>query len=274
MLDLLAEINNVETNLLFLIVLGSSGAGKSHVFGTAPGKTLYLYLDSERHGVSAARKSGGDIVPICLDRDKDGKALKPDAAFKRGIDALSPAVLKKAAIETVVVDGLIELEKLVRNTVKWEGACSTKGGGHNKFAEPAETVKILDEYMRALRTAQDEAGVHVVVSGILDVQEAETNGAVSLAKPRATGYSVAESMIQQFPDILVIGKITKADGTAGRAFQTGTDLKRVSTDDKNKVKRFINFECRLAQPAGAPPLPTYIKADLKEVIKLKAGVPA
>lgn len=269
MLDLLNEANDVDTSKLFLLVLGASGAGKSHVFGTAPGRILYLYLDSERHGIGAAKKSGGDVIAVCLDRDKEGKPLKPDAAFKRGLESLSPAVLKKAGITSVVVDGLIELEKLVRLTPKWEGACSTKQGGHNKYAEPAETVKILDEYMRALRTAQDEAGVHVVMSGILDVQEAEENGAVSLAKPRATGYSVAESMIQQFPDILVIGKISKADGTSGRAFQTGAEMKRTSVDDKNKIKRFINFDCRLQGVDGA--LPAYIKADLKEVIKLKGG---
>ncbi len=269
MLDLLQEVSHVDTSKLFLIVLGSSGAGKSHVFGTAPGRTLYLYLDSERHGVGAAKKGGGDVISVCLDRDKDGKPIKPDAAFKRGLESLSPAVLTKAGIESVVIDGLSELEKLIRSTTKWEGACSTKQGGHNKFAEPAETVKLLDEYMRALRTAQDECGVHVVMSGILDVQEAEDNGAVALAKPRATGYSVAESIIQQFPDILVIGKITKADGTSGRAFQTGADMKRVSLDDKNKVKRFVNFDCRLQGAEGV--LPAFIKADLKEVIRLKGG---
>jgi hypothetical protein len=267
-LDLIAEQSDVKTDKLFLLVLGASGAGKSFCFGTAPGKIAYIYLNAERHGVSSARKSGNNIIPILIDIDKTGAERKPDEAVKYGLAALNPEALKKAEITTVVVDGLTELEKLVRRTKKWQERCETASGKHNSFAEPAATVEILDQFMTALRIAQDTAGVHVVVSGILDVQEADANGSVTLAKPRATGYTVAESMIQQFPDILVIGEVTKRDGTSGRVFQTGGELKKVSVDEDKKVKRFINFSCRLS---GVAELPTFIKADLKSVIELKTS---
>lgn len=268
MLDLINEASHVDTSLLFAIVLGSSGAGKSHVAGSAPGKILYLYLDSERHGSSSAIKGGGNILAVCIDRDKEGNPLKPDAAFKRGLEILNPEVLKKAKIDSIVLDGLTELEKLIRATTKWTNMCQSAQGKHNSFAEGASTIALADEYMRALRDAQDKVGVHVIVTGILDVQEVDDNGAIGVAKPRLSGYAVAEGLIQQFPDILVIGKVAGKDGKSGRVFQTNADVQRISKDQAGNVKKFINFEPRLA---GATNLPGFIKADLKEVIALKAG---
>lgn len=269
MLDLINEASNVKNDKVFLIVLGSSGQGKSHVIGTAPGKVLYLYTSSERHGVTAAITGGGDIVPFCLDRDKAGKDLSPEEAFKRGLSALQPDVLKKAGIETIALDGCTELEKVIRSTTKWANLCSTGNGKHNNFAEPAATVQMFDEYLKAMRDAQDKVGVHVVVTGILDVQEVDDNGAVGVAKPRLSGYAVAEGLIQQFPDILVIGRVTGKDGKSGRVFQTSADVQRVSKDQAGTVKKFINFTPRLA---GVADLPAFIKADIGEVIKLKTGV--
>ena len=268
MINLLEEASNVDTSLLFLILLGSSGAGKSHTGGTAPGPVLFLYFGPERHGVTSAGKSGNNIIAVRIDADKAGTPRKPDAAFKFGLETIKPDVLKAAGIKTVIIDGLSELEKLIRDTTTWADACLSPSGKHNNFAEPAATVKMLDQYLSALRAAQDKAGVHVVMNGILDVQEAESDGSVAMAKPRATGYSVAESVIQQFDDILVVGKVTKPDGTSAHALQTGADITRISTDDKKKVKRFINFGCRLS---GVKELPPFIKADLNAVIALKTG---
>lgn len=269
MLDLLNEVSNVRTDLLFGIVLGSSGAGKSHVTGTLPGKILYLYLDSERHGSNAALKSSSSVFAVCIDRDKEGLPLKPEVAFKRGLEVLNPEVLKKAGIGAVVLDGLTELEKLIRSTPKWANMCQSTNGKHNSFAEGASTIALADEYMRALRDAQDKIGVHVIVTGILDVQEVDDNGAISVAKPRLSGYAVAESLIAQFPDILVIGKITGKDGKSGRVFQNDTDVTRISKDQSGVVKKFINFQPRLAGVAGD--LPAYVKADFKTIIEMKQG---
>lgn len=269
MLDLINEASNVTTDRLFLAILGCSGSGKSHVIGTAPGKILYLYFGPERHGVTAALKSGPDIIAVSVDTKKDGSVRKPDEAYKYGLQCLDPAALKKAGIETVALDGLIELEKLVRNTTEFDDSCLTKAGKRDAFREPAETVRMMDKYMTALRVAQDSAQVHVVVTSILDVSEVEENGAIKVAKPRASGYAVAENMIQQFGDILCIGEIT-VKGKTGRVFQTGADLKRVSTDENKKVKRFINFNPRIQVP-GHVEVPEIIKADLKEVLRLKTG---
>jgi len=269
MLDLMNEVSNATNDKLFLAIAGCSGAGKSSAAGTSPGKTLYLHTASESHGVSTARASGGDILAITIDRDKTGKDLSPDEAFKRGLEILKPEVLKKAGIESVVLDGLTELEKIVRATTKWSNLClAEKSGKHNSFAEGPSTIALMDEYMKALRAAQEQAGVHVIVTCILDVQAVSDNGAVEMAKPRLSGYAVAEGMLQQFADILVVGRVKDKTGKSGHFFQTGSDVQRVSKDLDGTVKKFINFSPRLS---GVRDLPAFIKADVKEVIKLKTG---
>lgn len=265
MLDLINEAISYETRLLFTLIFGPSGAGKSDLAGSAPGKILYIHTSGERHGVAAAKRRQGDIIPFCVDRDKSGATLTADQAFARGLAALDPEALKAAKITSVVLDGLTELEKLVRSTTTWANRCTTKTGKHDGFAETGATIELMDKYITALRRAQDEAGVHVVVTGILDVQEVDEQGAITLAKPRLTGYSVVEAMLAQFPDILVLGRMS--DGaTAGRVIQTGADLRRESKDQSGKLKKFINFTPRIA---GVVDLPAFIKADLAEVIKLK-----
>ncbi len=274
MLDLMNEEASVPTNLLFLALLGPSGAGKSHLAGTAEGKILYLYGSAESHGVTSARKSGGDILSVCIDRDKTG-SLKPDAAYKRLLECCKTEVLKKAEVKTIVYDGLTELEKLIRETSEFKDRCTTAKGVYDKFSEVPAMNSMMDKVFNAFRSAQVECNVHVVVLGILDVQtENEKTGAIEKAAPRLTGYGVAVTAIQQFGDILAIGKMRKPDGTAGWLIQTGSTVSKVSKaaeKDGGHVKKFINFDCRLQLPAGVE-LPAFIKADLMEVIKLKSGV--
>lgn len=265
-MDLFSEAFKVEANKLFAIVLGSSGSGKSRVCGTLPGKTLYLFFQGERHGPSSALAGGGDLIPVCIDRGRDGQDLTADQAFKRGLECLDPEVLKKAKIENIVLDGLTELEKCVRETKAWKIACESASGKHNNFQEPAATLNLIDKYMSALRRAQDTVGVNVVVTGIIDVQEIEDNGAIGTAKPRLSGYSVAEGCIQQFGDVLVIGRLVSPDGKSAHVFQTGADITRISKDDEGKVKKFINFTPRIS---GVSELPAFIKADLKNVLTMK-----
>ena len=268
MINLFEEACETQTNLLFSIVLGSSGSGKSRVAGTAPGKTLYLYFQGERHGPASAAQSGGDLLPVCLDRSRDGADLTADETFKRGLSVLDLESLKAAGIKSIVLDGLTELEKVVRQTKVWANSCMNSSGKHNNFAEPAATLEQIDRYMTALRRAQDALGIHIVVTGILDVQEIDDNGAIGTAKPRLSGYSVAEGLIQQFGDILVVGRMKNAKGESGYVFQTATDVQRISKDAAGNVRKFINFTPRIA---GASTLPPYIKADLNEIIKLKSG---
>lgn len=273
MLDLMNEESQNDTSLLFLALLGPSGSGKSHLAGTAPGKILYLHSSAESHGVASARKSGGDILPVCYERDKTGP-LSAEKAYRRLLECLKPEVVRKAQVTSVVIDGLTDLEKVIRESDEFKNRCTTSRGAHDKFSEVPATNAMFDKVFAALREAQISCGVHVVVLGILDVQKEDVNtGEIELASPRLVGYGVAVTAIQQFGDILTVGKMRKKDGTAGRAIQTGATVNKISKASKDEgghVKKFVNFDCRLQMPVGQE-LPDYIKADLAEVIKLKSG---
>ncbi len=61
--------------------------------------------------------------------------------------------------------------------------------------------------------------------------------------------------------------MTKADGMSGHVIQMNTDLSRVSVDEKTKeVKKIFGISPRLQGVQTTPPL---IRADLKELLKLK-----
>ena len=267
--DFLAEETETLDNKLQLLIAGPSGAGKSHLIGTYPGKVLYLTAGAEIHGVSAARKPGTGLVGVTIDRDKNG-ALSPDAAIARFDAATDPESIKAQGFKLVALDGLTELEKLVRGTTQWKRMCETRGGGHNNFAESSSTQTIMDRCLQRLRNLQFDLGIDIAVTCILDVTETNRKtGEIEAAKPRLMGYSVAEAAIQQFGDIIVIGQMFKADGTSGRVIQMLTDLARVSVDENKEVKKIFGITPRLQGVANVPP---YIKADLKTILELKGRV--
>lgn len=260
-----SEVLDVNEKGLFCLILGSSGAGKSHLIGTVPGKTLYLYCASERHGVASAKKSNDNIVAVCIDRDSKGQPLKPDESLKRLFAALDPESLKAAKFESVALDGLTELEKIIRGTTAWKNACLTPQGKHNNFAEPAATVEAMDKVLSQLRVVHDILGVRVLVTGIIDVTSMEDNGAILEAKPRLSGYSVAESVCQTFGDIVMIGRMKGKNGE-GPVLQMAGEIGRESKGADGAIKKTFGFTPRLM---GVKKVPEYIKADFKEVLKLK-----
>ena len=267
MFDFATETTDTLSSRLSLLVAGPSGAGKSHLIGTYPGKVLYLTAGGEIHGVDSARKTSKNITPIAIDRDKSGP-LSADDAVKRFIAVTDSASVQKAGFELVVFDGLTELEKVVRATAKWKNLCQTKDGGHNSFAEPSATLQLMDALILRLRNLQFDLGLDLVVTCILDVTETnKRTGEIESAKPRLQGYQVAESMVQQFGDIVIIGQMVNADKVSGRVLQMQGDLVRQSVDLKTQeVKKFFGITPRLAGVENVPP---FIKADLSAILKLK-----
>lgn len=267
MFDFNSEETTTLADRLSLLIAGPSGAGKSYLIGTYPGKVLYLTAGAEIHGVDAAKKLGKNIRAIAIDRDKTG-ALSADDALKRFDAVTDMASVLSAGFELIVIDGLTEFEKIVRASSKWKRMCETKQGDHNSFAEGSSTQTILDYCLGRIRNLQFELGVDIAVTCIIDVTETnKRTGEIEAAKPRLMSYQVAESMIQQFGDVVIIGRMTKADGSSGRALQMQTELARQSVDLKTKeVKKFFGITPRLQ---GVETVPDFIKADLKELLKLK-----
>ena len=265
MFDYVQEQSNVKEDGLFLLILGASGQGKSHLMGTYPGPILYLYTSNEYHGVASAKKSNSNVVSVCVDRSATGEILGPDQAWARLFAALKPDAVSKAGFKAIAVDGLTELEKIARGTKVWKNQCQNAQGKHNNFAEPAATVGMLDALLAALRQLQEVCGVDILVTGILDITALEDNGAIAEAKPRLSGYSVAESMCQAFPDIITIGRMKSKTG-AGTVIQMISEVGRESKDASGAIKKTFGFTPRLM---GVKTVPDFIKADLKEILTLK-----
>ncbi len=264
------EANSAATdNLVSAIILGPSGAGKSSLMGTFGVKTLYLHTSGENHGPQSARTLGGsDIISVCIDRDAE-KTLGPDEAYARLLSMLGDVDgIKKLGVKAIAIDGASELEAIIRNTEKWKQLCTASNGKHNGFGEPAATISILRPILNALRDLQSRLQIHAAVSCILDVKDIGTDGAILEATPRLVGYSVAETLIQQFADVLVVGRMTKGD-QAKHKIQFMSDVTKTSKDAMGTVKKAINFAPRIAGVL-VNKLPPIMDADLSQVIKLKS----
>lgn len=259
--------NVLKNQSVGAIILGPSGAGKSTLLGSFGVKTLYLHTTGEAHGAKAASTNGSDIIPVCIDYS-EGKQLTPDEAYTRLSTILDSAdQISSAKIGAIVLDGATELEALVRSTKRWEALCKTKDGKHNTFAETPATCTMIREVIQKLIKLQRDLTVHYAVSCILDVKELGEDGDIMEASPRLQGYAVAETLIQMFPDVLVVGRMSR-DGTAKHKIQFMSDMKKVSKDAKGQVKKMINFTPRLT---GIPVsnLPDYMDASFEDVIKFK-----
>jgi hypothetical protein len=253
----------MTNNALQLIILGPSGAGKSSLTGTTGLKTLYLYCSGESHGPKAAETYGkGDLDAIMV--DDDGRT--PDDAIKLTMDILGDhKFIKDGGYKAIAIDGASEFEALIRKTQLFKNGCKTDKGGHNNFAEPTVVLNIFREILAKLRSLSEE-GVHYVMTCILDVKAIEDDGSILESQPRLSTYSVAEGIIQCFPDVAVIGKMTNSEVKSAHRIQFGSGISKMSKDAAGRVKKMINFSPRLT---GVKELPEHTKASLADIIKLK-----
>jgi hypothetical protein len=252
------------------VVLGQSSAGKSYLAGTLPGKTLYLYTQGEEHGRDSARlgaDKGSQVVPVSIDL-ADGKMINADTAYKRLLSILDVESVRKAGFASVVVDGLTELEQLVRATPEWAALCRTGKGEHNGFAEPAATIKMIRPILDALRGLQRELGVNYVVTCLLTVKGMAEDGEILTSEPKLIGYEVAALLIPQFPDQILIGRMSNGEGLTKPRLQFGAAPTKVVKEKNGEVKKFIGFTPRLR---GVTEVPQTMAADFKAVLKLKGA---
>ncbi len=265
------SLKDTSNTKLGLMILGQSGGGKSYAAGTFGVRTLFLYGSGESHGPSAAKKEGGaNVVPVAWDFDDEGARLNPDKAYARLMEALSDVEgIKAAGFGAIMVDGATELEQMLRKTKKWEQLCLTDKGKHNNFAEGPATAALFRPVLDGLRDLQRNLGVHYAMTCILDIKRLGEDGAVLESMPRLSGYAVAENLIQQFPDVVVIGRMTKAD-KVDHYIQFLAGVTKTSKELSGEVKKSINFNPRITGKSVSE-LPSSVKADLGKLAAFKAG---
>lgn len=259
----------LDNDKLFLILLGCSGAGKSSAIGTTGEKTLYLFMGGEDHGASAASSLGGEILPVWLEK-AGGPDATPDTTYQLLLDYLNDhASLKKLGIGTIAIDSATELEALIKSTKQWVEGCTTAKGAHDGFKEKDVTIGMLRKVAMALKSAARACDIHVVVTCPIDVRKVGDMGEVEEAAPRLTGYAVAESLIQMFNDVAVIGRMTK-DGVVKHKLQFMCDVEKLSKDQSGRVKKAINFNPRITG-VKVEDLPPFMDADLAKLAEFKAN---
>lgn len=250
------------------VVMGQSGAGKSYLIGTLPGKTLHLYTQGEEHGKDSARLAadkGSQVIPVALDL-VDGKVVSADVAYKRLLTILDTESIKKAGFTSVAIDGLTELEQLVRGTSAWAAECRTPKGDHNGFAEPAATIKLIRPVFDSLRGLQRDLNTNYVLTCLAMIRGTAEDGEITSGEPKLVGYEVAAMFIPQFPDQILIGRMSNPEGAVKPRLQFTGVLTKSVKEKNGEMKKFIGFTPRLR---GVTELPSNMPADFKEVLKRK-----
>lgn len=259
--------------VLQLITLAPSGGGKSFLAGTTGKKTLYIHGAGENHGYEQARITGKDlIVPFRWDVDDSGKAItNPELQYKRLCDAVASLdQIREAGFEFVVIDSATEVEALIKGTTKFTNLC-THNGKYNNFKETEACLSMFRPIFSSLKTlAMAEIGYNLTL--ILDVKSLDTDGMILESSPKLYGYGVAEGVVQQFPDIIVVSPLMneETEEIAHRIY-FNAGVSKTSKDEKGRVKKTLNFNPRLTGvPLGDLPVGS-MKADLAELLVLKGG---
>jgi len=265
-----AQEKNTTQDLLGAIILAPSGFGKSSLCTSIGVKNLYLYLRSENHGYkTAGLHEDADIIPICIDQDDEGKVLNPGQAYAKLISVLSsPDEIKAAGIKAVTLDSLSELETLIKATPMFINKVGT-----NSFAKTDVLIDMMKEVILKLQDLQTQIGVHYMCTCPLDVKELDKEtGEIVEAAIKLVSYRAGEAAVALFPDVLTVGPVSNGAETKFR-IQFMSSMTKVQKDQQGAIKRSYNFRPRVTSVDLSKVLPEYghIKADLKEIIKMKLG---
>lgn len=260
-----------ENRCLNLLLLGSSGNGKSYAQGTFGVKTLYLYTTKEDHGPASASSAApdGNVSAVRLDIDEDGKRLSADDTYKRLLTILGDVDgIKKAGFGAVSIDSATEIEELIKGTSEYNAILQAKYKGVESYAGPI-VLSMFRHILTALKTLRLELNIHSCMTCILDVQEYGDSGAIVASKPSLAGYNVATGLCQMFADVMVVGKMKRPDNTVGYPFQIGAQVSKSTQDFKTKeVRKTHNFNIRLTG-CDMSTFPEAIPANLALLIKCK-----
>lgn len=260
-----------ENRALNLLLLGSSGNGKSRAQGTFGVKTLFLYSSKEDHGAASAGAAvgGENVNAVRIDVDEKGNKLSPDDTYKRLLSILTDVEgIKKQGFGAVSIDSATELEEIIKGTSEYAALLQAKYKGVESYAGPL-VLSMFRPIIGALKTLRLDSDIHSCMTCILDVVEYGPQGEIAASKPSLAGYNVATGLCQMFGDVMVIGKMNRPDGTVGFPFQVGAQVSKSTKDFATKeVRKTHNFNIRLTG-VDMSTFPEAITSNLALLIKCK-----
>lgn len=266
-----ASQKDLDNRCLNLLLLGSSGNGKSYAQGTFGVKTLYLYTSKEDHGPASASSASpeGNVQAVRLDVDETGKQLNADETYKRLLTILTDVEgIKQAGFGAISIDSATEIEEVIKSTTDYNRMLEAKYKGVESYAGPL-VLSMFRPILAALKTLALNLGIHSCVTCILDVQEYGDDGAILASKPSLAGYNVATGLCQMFADVIVVGKMKRSDGSIGYPFQVGAQVSKSTQDFKTKeVRKTHNFNVRLTG-CDMSTFPEAIPSNLAQLIRCK-----
>lgn len=248
---------------LFAVVLGSSGAGKSFLGGTLPGKTLVIHFLSESHAPSSVAAGANTvgvkntITPYMVDLPE----MTPDEAVEELVAQLQSPDLPKQ-FDNIVMDGLPGLEELVMRSEAAKQAGISKAGKADNFAKDRYVSEKLTEVVRLLTILRTK-GVNVVVTSLARVSDSETGDAT--VTPRLRGFGTLENLLPAFATILLTVR-NNIDGT--HYLELGAKFFRQKTDLTGRVTAVASFSTRI-EGLSVDQTPPKISSDLRKVLALQ-----
>lgn len=143
------------------LIYGDSGVGKTWTASTAPRP---VYLLTEPNGLPTIRASNPDAVVVQADEGHGG--METVRAFLRA--AKDGTLARETGAETVVLDSLNELQRMVRDEI-----VATKRGSHQEGVFTLQDWGTLTDKMRAMVRAFRDLPFHLVGITHADAQTEE-----------------------------------------------------------------------------------------------------
>lgn len=257
-----------QVDPLFAIVLASRGGGKSGLIGTLKKPTLYLYLMEENHGLASAQAvaRGENISAICLNMDANGKVTStpennPDGVLKELYAILDTPDLEKE-FGAIALDGFSALDRYIYASTEVQKA--------SKYDQNKVILSVYDRIIGKLKSLNFRQ-LDVIVTCASEGQ-ADSDGRHANLTPKLRGTGTVDSVIGQFAEVLVVGKVEVEEPESGKieptfALQFGTQIEK--TGKRVTGQSFgVTFRPRIAC-LRHDQTPDLMPADLEVLQQLK-----
>jgi hypothetical protein len=270
------KAKKVSVEPLMALVMGASGGGKSSSLGTLGVPTLVLVGQTESHGATNARSAAQDkdlVTGLSYIVNKEDGSLDAQGSYKNLLAILRDPELADN-FDAVAVDGASELQGIFKDTARFRELCLSDKGTHNSFKEAESYGVMFNEVINALLNLR-KRGVHCLMTCAAIVTGGGDGSDEITAKPNLYGFTTAENLCRNFPDIFYVTMLREEDEEGNEKtvhrFVFNPKVSAVSKDAKTgKVMKqsFSNFSPRISM-FSREDLPEKSEVNLAKVLEAR-----